>query len=259
MASDHPKITVSSLLKACAICALSAVIFYIVFPLPQRARPKARQISCLSNMRQIGLGLQQYAQDNNNDLPPRQGRIADGSVVSWRALIDPYTRSKGIYRCPSNPFAAWNDQAPKGNDIEHDGFNRSYAVNSTSDHLHSFGPFSGKFPNGFPLSKAANPETLLAIVESTAAYSDFNVLNPQIFRWPASEDSKTGSLFCGHTGMTNVLFCDGHVRAKQPKDLLGSDALALNPWTTNGEPFSPASQAKATSVIEYGAKYSRNN
>ncbi|MEO7719144.1 MAG: DUF1559 domain-containing protein [Capsulimonas sp.] len=244
--------------KRAGYCAIIAVIFYLIYPFPHDHR-KGRQVSCASNMRQIGLALQQYAQDNNNDLPLRQGRGADGSTVSWRVLLDPYVRSRSLYQCPSNPLARLNGQTPEGNDIERDGFTRSYAVNSTSDGQQSFGPFADKFSRGYSLSKAAHPEALLAVVESTAAYNDFNVLKPEVFRWPASEKSLTGGLFCGHTGMTNVLFCDGHVKAKRPEALLGTSALGSNPWTADGAPFSPANQAKATSVIEYGAKYSRNN
>ncbi|BDI29677.1 hypothetical protein CCAX7_17280 [Capsulimonas corticalis] len=250
---NHPKHMAQSVITWICLTVLIAIGVFAIFPLPDYPRPKARQISCASNMKQIGLALLQYSQDNDEQLPPRQLREADGANVSWRVLIYPDMKDAALFRCPSNPVA--DSKSGMANDsITDSDFSRSYAVNSASDNARSFGPFSGKFPNGFPLRDAAHPESLLAVVESTAAYSDFNVLAPEIFRWPASEKSKTGNLFCGHQGRTNVLYCDGHVKIIRPAASLDALNGRPNPWTTDGAPFSPADRAKAAQVIEYGAK-----
>ncbi|MEO7719145.1 MAG: hypothetical protein ABIY70_23350 [Capsulimonas sp.] len=238
-------------------CLASIVIFLLVISLPfyypGRSNDKAKSQSCLSHMRQVGLGMLQYMQDNDEQFPARQYTGKDGDTVTWRVAVYPYIKSTQIFRCPSNPVAA-KPTTISSQKIEDSDFARSYAVNSTSDDAGCFGPFSGKFPKGFPLAKTDAPSSLALVVESTASYCDFNVLAPDIFRHPTNAHSLTGNLYCGHKGMTNVLFCDGHVKGKRPETLLGTTALGVNPWTTDGAPFSAANQATATSVIEYGAK-----
>jgi prepilin-type processing-associated H-X9-DG protein len=238
-------------------CLTSIVIFLLVISLPfsysQNDRDRAKARSCASNMRQIGLGMLQYMQDNDEQFPARQYTGKDRDTVTWRVAVYPYIKSTQIFRCPSNPVAA-KPAAISSQKIEDSDFARSYAANSTSDDAGCFGPFSGKFPKGFPFAMADSPSSLALVVESTAAYCDFNVLEPNIFRHPTNPHSLTGYLYCGHKSMTNVLFCDGHVKPKKPTDLLGTAAFGGNPWTTDGAPFSAADQAKATSVIEYSAK-----
>ena len=242
------------------LCTLAVIFVFIIVIWPPFWNPydgnRGRTQSCMSNMRQVGLGMLQYAQDNDEQLPPRQFKGAGGAPVSWRVAIYPYIKSLQVFRCPANPVATGPSGAGS-RAIKDSDFPRSYAVNSTSDDARCFGPFSGKFPRGFPIIDAPAPSSLAIMVESTAAYNDFNVLNPRVFRWPTSTQSQTGNLFCGHKGMTNVLFCDGHVHTLQPRSLLGTSALGPNPWTTDNAPFSPANQAKATSVVEYGAKQNR--
>ena len=56
-----------------------------------------RQVSCMSNEKQIGLALLQYAQDNNNELPngtqPTPG-------LGWAGAVYPYTKSVQLFQCP---------------------------------------------------------------------------------------------------------------------------------------------------------------
>jgi prepilin-type processing-associated H-X9-DG protein len=79
-------------------------------------REKARGLTCLSNERQIGLGLTQYVQDFDEVLPMDQYYLKDGSQILWFDEIYPYvkngdvnsyngrtTGAGGIYHCPSFP------------------------------------------------------------------------------------------------------------------------------------------------------------
>src|SRR5262249_53156274 len=67
-----------------------------------------------SNMKQIGLGLMQYAQDNDEYFPVRYGSsnpgdFIDGRQRTWKDMLMPYIKNRDVYRCPSNPAARLAD------------------------------------------------------------------------------------------------------------------------------------------------------
>ncbi len=60
-----------TLIELLVVIAIIAILAAILFPVFAKAREKARQSSCLSNMKQIVLGTMQYAQDYDERLPMR--------------------------------------------------------------------------------------------------------------------------------------------------------------------------------------------
>jgi hypothetical protein len=65
-----------------------------------QARERARMVSCLSNMRQLGTSLRMYAQDYDENYP--MPRFID-YVYTWKNAVQPYIKNKAVFRCPSNP------------------------------------------------------------------------------------------------------------------------------------------------------------
>jgi prepilin-type processing-associated H-X9-DG protein len=77
----------------------------ILSPVLAQAREKARQTSCLSNQRQLGLALLLYAQDHDDTLPNGVNRNGEGRTwpaEGWGGQCYAYIRTPGIYRCPSD-------------------------------------------------------------------------------------------------------------------------------------------------------------
>ena len=103
-----------TLIELLVVIAIIAILAAILFPVFARAREKARQASCLSNTKQISLGILQYAQDYDEmmvinatavyhylspDGTPID--IAPPSAMLWMYLTYPYVRNVQIYKCPS--------------------------------------------------------------------------------------------------------------------------------------------------------------
>ncbi|MGM0494535.1 MAG: DUF1559 domain-containing protein [Armatimonadota bacterium] len=101
-----------TLIELLVVIAIIAILAAILFPVFARAREKARQTSCLSNLKQIMLSTHMYIQDFDERTPPHgyfqeapAPRFNDsrGGYWDWPTLIEPYVMNRDIFECPSYP------------------------------------------------------------------------------------------------------------------------------------------------------------
>jgi len=88
-----------TLIELLVVIAIIAILAAILFPVFARAREKARQTSCMSNVKQITLGFMQYVQDYDEKFPYFETNPARG--VPWWVCIQPYLKNEQIYQCPN--------------------------------------------------------------------------------------------------------------------------------------------------------------
>ncbi len=93
-----------TLIELLVVIAIIAILAAILFPVFARAREKAHQASCQSNLKQIGLAFAMYQQDYGKFAPHRNGAAWDYSLPAnayWGVWYAPYIKNEQIFNCPS--------------------------------------------------------------------------------------------------------------------------------------------------------------
>ena len=203
-----------TLIELLVVIAIIAILAAILFPVFARARENARRSSCSSNLKQIGLGIIQYAQDYDERYPARiYGNAPTGFRLanSWRRVTFPYTKSAQIFSCPSNTHNADNAEDSSDANLISAGydpntvprFKRSYGISATTN------------TGGTPPSEFAGGNSLASIDDSsgTILVAEYSGLGAHIDLNDGGDFTNPDVAFKGHLGNSNFLFCDGHVKA----------------------------------------------
>ena len=239
-----------TLIELLVVVAVVSLLAAILFPVFGRARENARRSTCQSNLKQIGLGLLQYAQDYDEKMPCQSVDAPGGSYPAattpypysapavgtwysnWLYSVYPYTKSWQVLTCPS--MYEWTN-SPYGLDASHPDSRTSY------------------WGNGVVMARsvAAIPNT----AEVIWAQEDSTRWSTAAFLRPARYDNTVSPQKYGdwlrafhdtaHFGGGNLLYCDGHVKWKLQGSICAHD-FGLKDSTVSGGTACGANNLGAT-------------
>ena len=207
-----------TLIELLVVIAIIAILAAILFPVFARAREKARQASCLSNTKQISLGILMYAQDYDETMVPDAVAVyhfisPDGTPIDiapqaamlWMYLTYPYVKNVQIYKCPSYSDA-WSATSYDGN--------CGYGKNS--------------YLGTISMARIDQPAGTILLCDSNYYLSDWDVRD--------DPDGSTGSDNADpprdkHNEGCNFGFCDGHAKWMKAGSAGWLDGADHNPPT----------------------------
>jgi prepilin-type N-terminal cleavage/methylation domain-containing protein/prepilin-type processing-associated H-X9-DG protein len=226
------KTTGFTLIELLVVIAIIAILAAILFPVFAQAREKARQTTCLTNTRQMGLAMSMYVQDNDG-YPMHSSPSAQRPRTRWPDYLFPYVKNEALFLCPSAPTSVF------GKSFAHNakmlfggyGYNFQYLGNS-------------RFPFVAADALITTPAQTIALSDTSGVIQDSGqtiagqyAIDPPLSSARGSRPSTPGEGFygagneCGsgaaglgvwgcrsvpaerHSGMIGITFCDGHSKA----------------------------------------------
>ncbi|BDI28500.1 hypothetical protein CCAX7_005510 [Capsulimonas corticalis] len=252
-----------TLIELLVVIAIIAILAAILFPVFAKARAKARQIACISNEKQIGLGMMQYVQDYDERAPFYRVVIDPANdwwttkMLTWKDCIYPYIKSGGrpynngqpyadhgsggVFYCPENS-ASWSAKdvwwhlksydLPGSAGDETSRFPRGYAVNKDAG-INENGTSSRFWPcvNDSPCGSGSiaiiqSPASTIMVAESRLPFADTNA-GFTAYQCTSDGVPATGqstSCIQGHgAGITNYVFFDGHAKGIRATNAIKDD------------------------------------
>ena len=224
-----------TLIELLVVIAIIGILAAILFPVFGRARENARRSSCQSNLKQIGLGIAQYVQDNDEIMVPSRnvGNVA-ASIFTWPVMVQPYTKSIQLFTCPSQTNASYYTYT----DLTGDG-----VYDIIDDYMGNGGASDATTASTFPglIATAGWKRPMVAMGQAwsgtvTTKMSEFTEPSRCILvheyagtRTDPESWALTDMVFRGHLGTTNFLFADGHVKALKPT----ATVTGCNMWSVD--------------------------
>ena len=235
-----------TLIELLVVIAIIAILAAILFPVFAKAREKARQASCLSNERQLGLGFLQYNQDYDETMP--YGQNVNNQIVGWAGCIYPYVKSTAVYKCPDDATVgvAATGTTPTKYPI-------SYFANKTINTTGNNASFATQ-----SLAAYNTPASTVLLFEAVGQLSDIGTNSPDSTSQFSSAKAALASPYkfaCGgfpgnaanmtpqvvdinngvHSGGSNFVAADGHSKWMPPSRVSsGYDAPSATVGQANG-------------------------
>lgn len=175
-----------TLIELLVVIAIIAILAAILFPVFARAREKARQSSCLSNIRQLGLAIAMYTQDHD-EITPQAGlpwNSPDPDYSPWYYVLGRYIEDANILKCPS---------------IAHSQVGYQMSCR----------------PAGYALSEYRLPTRTCVIIDGWGTRLGYGAgcgTPTDVYGWPRGCGGVWHAAPLRHNGGANVAYIDGHVK-----------------------------------------------
>ena len=198
-----------TLVELLTVIAIIAVLAAILFPVFSRAREKARQTHCLSNLQQLGHAAELYSSDHNGFIvpwsvthpgwgggfsPPDPQNAPASHIVTWDISLQSYIRNTDILLCPSTPF---------------DRTDRAYCIANYTQRPIAANTWTGGYKDQIP---APDKTVLLFEKGDNLPGSWGDALGQNVYQSHSSEEQNGYSDEMFHFEGKNFVYLDGHAK-----------------------------------------------
>ena len=209
-----------TLIELLVVIAIIAILAAILFPVFAQAREKARQAACLSNTKQIGLGLMMYVQDwdSSYPLPIFDNAPSSGRIYRLRRYaieqIAPYIKNDDVLMCPSteraDAFVTAANQVTTPPGLLYTTYGVNVERNDPSDPGETAFTYLGIF--GKNESDLTEPAETIALADSM----NFGISSRNPTPWTGNANgmawATTAAAIKRHNLGVNIAWADGHAK-----------------------------------------------
>jgi prepilin-type N-terminal cleavage/methylation domain-containing protein/prepilin-type processing-associated H-X9-DG protein len=207
-----------TLIELLVVIAIIAILAAILFPVFAKARDKARQTQCISNLNQIAKAFRMYSQDYDMYMPPTAVSTIPDSPI-WSAMVAPYNKNTGLFRCPSDGTGRYVETYAERGWLPY-GYNREWAP---------FIPSRNELDWVVQLSRVVQPSMVVLVTDSVPGDVAQGFVG-YIVRGNAAPSpiNNRGGFSARHSDGLNIAFADGHSKWYKAEAVVPQPLSALN-------------------------------